>query len=174
MTAPTAAAVRGWSRIDFGALGYGDNAKLGVLVARANTWLETITGLTFAGMPTAFEPLAEQAIQMLVEQMAYQSQEDIIETAADFHLIASFSAGDYSETRRGMDELRKSGMLNSDPAIHMLLWRLLTPDKQDEWLGWINGTDLPAFEVTEVDWSAGYGQGYESLDNPPRYYTPGT
>ena len=85
---------------------------------------------------------------------------DIIETAADFMLIQSFSAGSYSESRRSLTELKNAGMIDADPRVNALLWPLLTDDRRDEWLSWLNGKNAPAFEVTEVDWDSYSGSGY--------------
>lgn len=160
MDAPTADDIRQWSIVDFGQLGFVDDSQLQRLIDRVAESVELTTGRTLDGLPDEFDKQMEQVIQMLVEQYAYQAQPDQIETASEFFLISSFSAGSYSETRRGLEEIRKSGLLNPNPAIHFLLWALMTDAKRDEWLGWIMGINAPAFETTEVNWSAFQGASY--------------
>lgn len=157
MAAPTAADVRTWSRIDFDSLGYasGDPDGLEFLVERAAQYVTWATGRDWSSMPSELRKIAEEAVQLVTETLAYQSQEDIVETAADFMLISSFSAGSYSETRRSMAEMKNSGMIHANPLIHGLLWSLLTDDKRDDWLSWMTGQNAPAFAVTEVNWSQG-------------------
>jgi hypothetical protein len=162
MTAPDASDIREWTRVDLGPLGYGEDPALQVVVDRAVELVESMTGQTFAGMPAEYEDLARQVVQALVERWVFQAQEEYIETAADFSLISSFSAGPYSETRRGLGELKASGLIFPDPGIHGLLWAMLTDDKRDDWLAWLSGVNAPAFEVTEVDWQAPTNYGWYS------------
>lgn len=160
MTRPTAAEVREWSRVDFGSLGFADDADLQVLVDRSNALFEQITGRPLdATMPSSMEPLAQQAVQRMVEILAFQSTQEFIETLSDFQLIASFSAGSYSENRRSLTEVRDARMLTADPGLNTLLVGLLTPDQADFWLGWWTGKAGPGFEITEVEWM--YGSGFD-------------
>lgn len=153
MTAPTAAEIRAWSKINFDPLGYESDPELQVLVTRAAALVSRITGQTWESMPTDLEPLAAQAVQLLTEQIALQSTEDIAETAADFHLISSFSAGSYSETRRSLSEFAaKTKMLNPNPIINDLLFLLMTEAERESWEEFITGNIRPEFDVTEVDW----------------------
>lgn len=159
MDIPTAAQIREWSDVDFDSLGNGFLSRGTNLQRLINTqaqFLEWATGQTFAAMPTGFTSLAEQAMIWLTENAAQQSTADISETMGDWALIQSFSAGPYSESRRSMDELRKSGLIVGDPRIHGLLWAMLTDDRRDAWLEWLTGVIAPAFEVTEVDWQGTY------------------
>ena len=160
MAAPTAAQVREWSQIDFGALGYpeADPDPLQVLVDRSTEYVEWATGRDFDAMPAEFDDMGNQAVQISTEMAAYQSQEDIVETAADFMLISSFSAGNYSETRRSLTELKASGMISANPILHGLLWAMLTDEQRDEWQSWLTGVNAPAFEVTEVNWGGWQGE----------------
>lgn len=175
--APTADDIRQWSIVDFGSLGFADDALLGRLIERVTEAVELTTGRPLAGLPGEFDKQMEQVLQMLVEQGAYQAQPDQIETASEFFLISSFTAGSYSETRRGLEEIRKSGLLNPNPTIHFLLWALMTAAKRDEWLGWITGVNAPAFETTEVNWSAyqgaSYLEGFPLELGSPGEYGPG-
>jgi hypothetical protein len=153
VVAPTAANVRGWSKIDFDALGYTDDATLQVLVDRAVANFYNTTGRPVdSSVPTELAPLVEQAIQGLTEQAAYRAQEDNLETLSDFDLISSFNAGPYSETRRSPDEMMKARMINAWPWLNRLLWDLLTPDKYDYWVFFFSGQLAPAFAITEVNW----------------------
>jgi hypothetical protein len=152
MDTPTPTQINEWSQVEFGELGYPDDPSMQVLIDRAAAWIEWVTGQTYANMPTQFETIAAQAVQYMVEDQAYQSQPENLETVGDFMLISSFSAGSYSETRRSLEELKKFGWLSADPRLNSLLWAMLTPEKRDDWTAWIQGINAPAFETTEVDW----------------------
>jgi hypothetical protein len=115
-------------------------------------------------MPSQYERTAEEAIQRRVEQLALQSQQDIVEMAGDFDTISTFSVTGYSENRRGLDEVQKAKVINPWPLLNDLLWRMATADKRDDWREFW-GTTVPAFAVTEMDWD------YSSL--PPSYLSPG-
>ena len=152
MVAPTASEVRGWSKVNFVALGYAANADLQVLVDRANANFFLTTGREFATLPTELVPLVQQSVQGLTEQSAYRAQEDNIETLSDFDLISSFGAGPYNETRRSPEEMMKARMINAWPWLNRLLWDLLTPEKYDYWTFFFSGEFAPAFAVTEMNW----------------------
>lgn len=156
MIAPTAAWIEENSDVDFASLGNGWLAADGAvqrLVDVQVAFLEWATGRPLATMPPEFERLAEQALIYLVENSAQQSTADISETMGDFALIQSFSAGPYNESRRGLDELRKSGLIVADPRLHGLLWALLTDERRDVWMEWLSGVIAPAFEITDVNWA---------------------
>lgn len=121
---PTAADIRRWSKVDFDDLDFeivNDTDPLERVVQRSILWLQVTTGRLFSllKIPDTKEPeetdtkFAERVVeaewmissmqlaaQMLVEYAVYVAQPGIVETAADFNQIASFSAGSYSETRR--------------------------------------------------------------------------
>lgn len=159
MVAPTAVAIRGWSKVNFDPLGYEEDSDLERIVKRAGAVMQNVTGQTWEGMPELLEPLAEQVVQMLTEQIAMQSQEEIAETGADFALISSFSAGSYTETRRALSEFAyKNKMLNSNPLINELLMDLMTEEKREEWVELMTGVVRPEFAVTEVDWNFDAGR----------------
>jgi hypothetical protein len=149
------------SKVNFDALGYADDTDLQVVVDQANGYLGWITGQTWAVLPTEMEAIAGQAARMRTEQVAFQSQEDYVETATD-DVVQSFSAGSYSETRRDWNQDRK--VLNSWPALNDLLWMMMSDDKRDDWLMLLTGVNAPAFEITEVAWSRHLGAG--SDDTP--------
>lgn len=175
MQIPTASDVRTWSRIDFGALGYPEATPdpLQVLVDRAAAYVGGVTGRVASDFPTGdpLIPVVEQAVQLRTEQLAYESQEDYVETAAD-DVVQSFSAGNYSETR--VDPLKRAAMhtLNANPALERALWLCMTPDKQDEWTALLGGAHVPAVNVAEVDWSGVYGP-YESVPGAWETGAPG-
>jgi hypothetical protein len=155
----TAANIREWSKVDFAALGYAeptgyDPDGLTLLVNRAIEYVLSVTGLTATTIPSTMTATYDEAVQRRTEQLAYKSQEDEAETAADFELIASFGAGSYNESRRGMEDQRKAQVINPWPHLNDLLWRLSTEDRRDEWEDyWAGATgNRPAFEVTEMDW----------------------
>lgn len=168
MLTPTAENVRSWSLVDFEELGYPapadpDPDPLQVQVNRAVAYVQAVTGRTLDPSWTdpLLEPVAEQCVQLRTEQLVYEAQPDYLETAND-DVVASFSAGDYSETR--VDPLKRAAMhvLNANPALNRALWTAMTDDMQDYWIGILSGKNAPAFALTEVDWSGILGP-YEAV-----------
>lgn len=167
MAAPTAAQVREASKIPFASLGFsapqGDDADpLQTLVNEAVEFVEWATGRTFPSMPSQFSASAARAVRILTGVMAYQEQEDVIETIADFGFIQSFSAGNYSETRRSIADVSKSGIICNNILLHKTLWMVMTDEKRDEWQSTLTGVNAPAFETTEIAWG-GWREG-DDLD----------
>lgn len=160
MAAPSASDIRTWSKVDFDSLDFGDDPSLQRLVDQAVALVTRWTGQSwstggiYSGLSPAegSEPMASGAVRVLTEWLAFRAQEDVAETLSDFDLISSFSAGGYSESRRGGKDAADANRA----MLGNLLWPLMTFDKQDEWLQITAGINAPAFGVTEVDWS---GQG---------------
>lgn len=178
MELPTAELVRAWSppTLDWAALGYPEGGApdpLEQLVAEAVGDFRRITGLSFAAVPADDEALAQKAIRGLTALGAAQATEDYAETLADFDLIQSFSAGEYTETRRSAEDARKARALVAWPWLSDLLWGLLTDDQHDYYVEYFGGQNRPAFEITEVDWGdrmvrdgldGGFGYGRDTWD----------
>lgn len=160
MDRPTVVNIKTWSKVDFSDLDESyDDTQLAVLVTRACDYVEQVTGrLIDASFPPALSGTCQDAVQRRVEQVAYQTQPDYVETGADDQVV-SFTASSYSETRRD-DPARARGQTSGRPkvnpwgALNDLLWLLMTDDMRDYWLGLLSGINTPAFEVTEVDWAA--------------------
>lgn len=153
--------------VDLAALGLdvGDPDPLVDPVAIAQAQLPGIIGWTLANLPPALDPLAQRAITLLALKVATDLSPDRLETLADFDLLQSMSAGGYSETRRSADEalkLQKFG-LTGWPGLDSILIGLMSPEKRDEFLALMMGTNAPAFAVTEPNW---LGEWYPE-------YTPG-
>lgn len=153
---PTTSDLHSWSKVDFANLDDPvDDALLTILIARSVAYIGQVTGRDLPGMPTALETIAQETIQRRTEQLAFQYQEDAVDTGAD-ELISTFSAGSYSETKRDpQDFAGVPGMIppvNRWPALNDLLWLLMTDDKRDEWRALLTDETVPSFEVTEVDW----------------------
>jgi hypothetical protein len=164
---PTAADIREWSKVDFDSLTYSDDADLQLVIDRATDYITWMCGRPCDDtLPTQYERVYAQAVQYKTEDMAFIDQPENVETIGDFMLISSFSAGSYSETRRGLEELAKAKLIDADPRLSSLLWGLMTDDKRDFWEDWLASVNAPAFEVTEVDWSlthlGSYGPGMAS------------
>lgn len=153
MDAPTPAEIREWSKLDFGEKGFSDDDDLQRLIDIGSALLTNITGQTYAAMPTELVPMAQMAIRGFTEQLAFEQQVDYLETLSDFDLIQAFSAGPYSETRRDPGQAFKARMLNAWPWLSDLLWKMLTPKKYDYWIEFFAPQEVPAFAVTEVEWS---------------------
>ena len=158
MDVPTVAAVREWTptTINYGNLGYGlaDPDPLADIAGQGAALFALITGRTYATIPAELEPLVRRAVAGLTYMQVVQSQPDYLETLADFDLIQSFSAGSYSETRRSAEDALKARMLVPWGWLNDLLKLLLTPEKADYWDEQFSGEHAPAWEVTEVDWTA--------------------
>jgi hypothetical protein len=157
---PTVADITSWSRVNFAGLDnpYTD-VDLGRMIARACGYLQAITGRPIDDtMPPNLVTIAQDAVQLRVEQEAMQSQEDYVDTLND-DAIQSFTAGNYSETRKEPGRLRYTGAttgipdINPNAALNMDMWLLMTPDMQEYWRYVIQGTGAVAFEVTEADWA---------------------
>jgi hypothetical protein len=156
--APTVDDIRTWSKVDFAGIDYAVDSPdpLQILVDRAADYVADVTGRPLGSMPVEYVTTANEAIQLRVEQLAFKSQEDQVETVSDFDVIQSFGAGSYNESRRDMKEVAEAKLINPNPHLHDLLWRMTTADKKDEW--WERwGMTPPAFEVTEVDWTGAQG-----------------
>jgi hypothetical protein len=156
---PTVADITAWSRVAFDELDnpYTD-VDLSRMIARSCAYITAITGrLIDDSMPMPLVAIAQDAGQLKVEQEALQSQEDYVDTVTD-DLIQSFTAGNYSETRKEPGRLRYTGAttgipeINSNPTLNMDLWLLMTPAMQEYWRYVIQGSGGAAFAVTEVDW----------------------
>ena len=175
-TPPTAAEVRERSRLDFAGEGYPeDDGPLGLqqrVVDPAVNWLWYVTARSYSDAQTDQYPQVEDmldlAVRMRSEQIVLQARLDQLETAADIDMIASFSAGLYSETRRGYNDTAKPPkMLNPWPPLNDLLWLLLglfpgetndlVSDRYDYWVGLLTGAVAPAWGTVEVDWGRGMG-----------------
>lgn len=159
MDAPTTAEVIAATKLED--LKAADAADQDRIVAVANGLLLQITGINLAQVPAWQEPLVLQAVKGLAESEWFDESEEQLETLADFHLIKSFSAGLYSETRRDAGDAIKAKMLHPWPWLNQLLWLLVGEgtDKYDYWWAFFGGQNAPASEVVEVDWSSGLDSG---------------
>lgn len=175
MDRPDAAVVRGLSKVDLEARGYGEDSAFEPLVAQANAYLEQVTWRPLATMPAELEPIALQVVRMRAEQLVFLAQEEYVETVTD-DAVASFSAGPYSETRTDRTKPAGKFLINSWPALNEALWLLLggmpgednalVEQRREYWLGLLAGVNAPAWGVTEVDWSAPDAMGLANTLGP--------
>jgi hypothetical protein len=157
---PSVADLQSWSRIDFSSLDapYTD-AELQIQIVRATAYLTAVTGRAMdATMPPPLVPIAQDAYQLEVEQEVFKSQPDYVETSAD-DLIQSFTAGNYSETRKEPGRATRRNVMpiglpdiNPDPRLNTDIWLLCTPEMQQYWRFVLQNASIPTFEVTEADW----------------------
>lgn len=159
----TADRIRQISKAPFAEWGYaaptggGEDPLDLLLLPAAEQFVLHITGWdSYAAVPAEKEALVELAIRLAVEMIAAQSRPEYLETLEDFDLISSFSAGSYSETRRSVDEALKAKMLAAWPPLNAALLGAMTDEARDDYLGWLDGKVAPSFEVSEVNWGAGY------------------
>lgn len=164
MQPPTLAQIKLWSNVEFDQLDPPiDDVRLAVLLERAIDYVSTTIGRAIDDtIPLPFVTLVQDAIQMRVEQRAYQQQTEYTETGADDQ-VQSFSVTGYSETRYQGGTRTSPGrggtpgfpLVNPWPALNALLWRLMTDEARDYWtelLSSANGEHAPEFDVTEVAW----------------------
>lgn len=168
MDTPTAEAVRTWipnaTWTDWGYASGQDPDSITRIAAAASQQTLDVTGWgTWAAVPPEKEPLLEHAVGIMTAMFAAQSSPEYLETLSDFDLIQSFSAGSYSETRRSPDEAIKAKMLAPWPMAHAALLAAMTPEKMEAYLAYLNGQNVPSFEVTEVDWT-GWGMSADLAD----------
>jgi hypothetical protein len=156
---PTVGDLKTWSRVPFGDLDapYTDD-DLQVRIHRSCDYLTAYTGRPIdSTMPPPLVSIAEEAVQLRVEQVCYQEQPDYVETVND-QAVQSFSAGNYSETRHEPGRSRYAGAttglpdLNPNAALNRDIWLLCTPAMQEYWRYILQGQGAPAIETTEVDW----------------------
>ena len=169
MEEPTAAQIRARSQTDFEELGWeivpadpdadppvAEFDPLDRVVAWMNIWLQDTVGREYGDIDADSALLAdrklvmymEEAARMATEYTAYVSQPDIVETAADFNQIQSFSAGSYSETRRSVNAT--SNKIHPYEPLAALLWALMTDEKRAPY-----ENDGPALGVVEPRWDVG-------------------
>lgn len=159
---PTVEQIEAWSRVDFTAFDQPfTDADLQVRIDRSVSELQAITGRLFDdSMPPPLVTIAQEAVQLRVEQMCYQEQEDYSSTVADDQ-IQSFTAGNYSESKRSPRD-RYTGLttglpeINTNPWLNRDIWLLCTDDMRAYWIGTLQGQAaaslIPSQEITEADW----------------------
>lgn len=105
------------------------------------------TGITLADVEVAQAPLVAECTQYLVEYRVTSGTQEVAETGADFDMVGAFSAGNFSETRRG--DNRRRLVLHPVPKIAKLLEDLMTEDRMAE-----TGFGAPAVSEVEdpADW----------------------
>lgn len=175
MQPPTASDIRTASRVNFADpdLGYPPPTPPAVdplqeVVDQALSYITYVTGRPYdpaVALPPLLEPIMRQAARMRTEQIVQEGKSDNVETAGDFDMLSGFTAGPYSETRRGMADAdeAKAGMLNPWPALNRILWLLLglapgevndaVDERRDYWRYMLGlAPNAPAWQVIEVDW----------------------
>lgn len=130
MNVPSAADIREQSNVAFSEYGYPEpetgTDRLQRKVDESNAELLTLlAGAGYAPVWSELDPLSVEgvmlttALRMLVEYNVAASQQEIVDTVADFDLLSSYSAGPVSETRRSVTA--NGGVLHPWPALHKLL-----------------------------------------------------
>jgi hypothetical protein len=162
MDAPDAATIRTLlpPTLNLGGYGYAPPVPpatadpLAPFVDVAVALLPEMIGYTLGTVPAAKEPLVRMVIAGLALRSALDLTPDRLETLADFDLLASFSAGSYSETRRSADDAEKIQKLGLTgwPWLDFLLRQAMSPEKLEELQALILGINPPADAVTEVAW----------------------
>jgi hypothetical protein len=173
MDMPTAAEVRSWSppAFDWAAAGFPDtvdgNALLDVRIEWSVGTLYAVTARTLESIPAVGKPeetsIAQQVIAAFTIIEAMGGSEEALEVMGQ-PWLKSFTAGSYSETRFSVAEMSGSSGTSKSPPyppqLWTLLWALMTPDKQDEWMWLLNGQRKPEGVLVEGDWSSGLDSPY--------------
>ena len=156
---PTVVQLKSWSRVDFSGLDSPfTDSDLQTELDRAVAYMAAVTGQTMDDtvLSPPLIPMAEEATQLRVEQMVYQSQPDYLETVTD-DAIQSFSAGSYTETRVEQSGRARGNpigypMINPLVRLNQIIWLLCTSDMRDYWRMILQGNPIPSTATTEVDW----------------------
>lgn len=115
--------------------------------------------------------LAMRAVVLKTEKMVMQegtavSRKKILGN----QLLKSISAGPWSETYFGPEEASKAKVLDTDPALHEVLWALATEECRDQWLFlWGMAAQPPFGAVKAFDWQ-GRGHSISASRWPSRTY----
>jgi hypothetical protein len=98
--------------------------------------------------------IARRAVQLRLVQQTLQEGVDYTETVLS-DLIKSFSVPGYSETRFDpISDMKANWRLNTLPALHDLLYLLITEECWEKWLSVVRGSEdeVPASTIVEFDW----------------------
>lgn len=160
-----AALVRSLTRnVAYGTLGYpvpadGDPDELDDLVLDAISDIETDTGRiplsalpsleSFPAGPEAYVRIARRAVALRVAQIAYGGSKGNL--GQDASGVQSFSVPGYSETRGSKTATNVGALTNPWPELWALIWRLMTPEKREEWVAAQHGEDVPFLDIIDVD-----------------------
>lgn len=119
-------------------------------------------------VPGRLVQIAKRAITLKCERLSVGSCVRDRVNAANTSLIKSFSAGSYSQTSQTVGDIRKSMMLDPDPALDEALRQLITEDGWAIWLYLATGQEIPAAMASSFDGLKVPG-GYERSDWLGRY-----
>lgn len=160
-----AALVRSLTRnVAYGTLGYpvpadGDPDELDDLVLDAISDIETDTGRiplsalpsleSFPAGPEAYIRIARRAVALRVAQIAFGGGRGNL--SQDASGVQSFSVPGYSETRGSKTATNVGALTNPWPELWALIWRLMTPEKREEWVAAQRGEDVPFLDIIDVD-----------------------
>jgi hypothetical protein len=173
MDTPTAKWIRDFSRVPFDELGWAapvnaaDPDPLTEEIGVLSAWVEDVTGYYFGAVlppdmdmraeviPARREPEFRKALRMAVEWEAYKQAPDQIEGIIDIEEIQSFTAGSYSETRRGArigpGIMAIETQVHPWPALNRLLLSIQAPwrsnTREVPAVGWSNPARTPGFDI---------------------------
>jgi hypothetical protein len=143
--------IRATSQAEWDELGYpvpltGGADPLENLIPVAVAEFQAVTGIDLTAVAADDKriPLINKALRMFVEYDAASGQMEILETAADYNMVQSMSAGGYSETRRGIVQ-PNPWVLHPWPALNGLLNGIINFDTQGQLAG-----ETPAIESQGV------------------------
>jgi hypothetical protein len=184
---PTAANIRAASKLDFCEYGYAvaNDANPGGLqeiVDQAESMFWRVTGQTLdeitpnapgSNLSPGPAPLVRRVITGMTEHFVMAGSPDTLDTQSDWDLIQSFSAGPYSETRRGAADMMQGRMLFPVPWISMALWSLCSFERYSFWIQFFSGVNMPAWETGDVFWTEGLELGSMWRPDSPGGYWHG-
>lgn len=116
-------------------------------------------------LPAELVGTAYRAVTLKAEQLAVTGAAKFAEQTAAGRRIRSISAGPWSETYFGPDELtgrrgqQQFPMMDPDPRLAEALWALATDECREAFVALIRGQFVPAGQATEFDYRR-MGGGY--------------
>jgi hypothetical protein len=90
-------------------------------------------GCEWEDVPGYQQPLAKRAVAMMVESLVGGTSSTTATTRGD-RLLASFSAGPYSESYFSPEQVAKSQTLHPDPTLASILWSLASECARRYWM----------------------------------------
>lgn len=161
MDQPVGTDIRAWGPPLFDWASYGfaaptppDPDPLDLRAMWAAGTLFAVTGRTLASITSVEQIAIAQKVLAVFAMMEATGGGQAALAVLEAPWLKSFTAGSYSETRFSPAELA-GGSASAPPypaPLWALLWALMTPEKQDEWLERLSGRRRPAGVFIEPDW----------------------
>lgn len=163
MNKPTASEYRSAPNIDWVALGFPTGGSPDPITAEINlawSYVEEKTGrdLDTLDATSNLGILGARAVLLRTIQQAYQWSTSFISSSTTAGTgIKSFAVPDYTETRFGpgdttISKTKLGALVNEWPQLADLLWLLMTPEAQENFIFAQTGEFPPAMSIQATDW----------------------